>query len=148
MKWGDIPPLSTKTIRLQEGDLFVLTVNKYGLQVDDANLYCTIVLRPTAIALATMRARMEAVCHLYNWCGQAGIDLKARIESGEFFVREEVVALREGLRLDLRNPSAPRRRQLRSGRKRVGFKNRSSETRIGAIVAWPCGITSAGSLKR
>jgi hypothetical protein len=60
MQWGDIAPLRTRTIRLLEGDLCVLAVNKYGLQVDDANLYCTIELRPTNMALRTMQARMDS----------------------------------------------------------------------------------------
>ena len=58
MEWGDITPLRTKTIRLLEGDLFVIVVNAHGLQTDNATSYCMEELRPTGMALATMRARM------------------------------------------------------------------------------------------
>lgn len=122
MTWGDIPPLSTKTIRFPEGDLCVLAVNAHGLQVDDANLYCTMDLRPTNMALKTMRACMDAICHLYNWGGSAAVDVKARIETGEFFTRDEVAALRADLRRDLRKSSTQRRRQSKSVSKHPGCK--------------------------
>jgi integrase len=124
MEWGDIAPLSTKTVRLIEGDLCVLAVNAHGLQVDDANLYCTVMLRPTNMALRTMRGRMDAVCHLYNWAASAGVDLKARIESGRLLQRDEVAALREDLRRDLREASARRRRHSRNSSNVVRFKGR------------------------
>ena len=107
MEWGDIPPLRTKTIRLLEGDLFVLVVNKYGLQTDNANLYCSVVLRPTSMALATMQARMDAICQFHNWCGPRGIDFLQRLESGEFFQQHELAALRQELRRNLRKGPAP-----------------------------------------
>ena len=105
MEWGDIPPLQTKVIRLLEGDLCAVVVNACGLQVDDANLYCIGELRPTNMALKTMCARMDAICQFYNWSSTAGtdinergIDVKERIESGQFFTWEEVAALRGDLR--------------------------------------------------
>ncbi len=93
MEWGDIPPLRTMTIRLLEGDLFVMVVNKYGLQTDNATLYCSVVLRPTSMSLATMQARMDAICQFHNWCGLRGLDFLQRFESGEFFQQHELAAL-------------------------------------------------------
>lgn len=107
MEWGDIPPLKTAIIRLDEGDLFVHAVNKYGLQVDNATLYCCVVLRPTSMSLATMRARMDAICHFHNWCGPRGIDFLQRLESGEFFDQNELHALRLELRRNLRPGPTP-----------------------------------------
>jgi integrase len=126
MTWGDVPPLRTRIIRLLEGDLCVLAVNVHGLQVDDANLYCIAVLRPTNIALSTMRAEMDAICLLYNWAGSAGVDLKARIESGEFFPWNEVAALRDNLRAP-RKSSAQRRRHSANSLK-TGKKKKAAET--------------------
>lgn len=107
MEWGDIPPLRTETIRLFEGDLFVTAVNKYGLQTDNATLYCSVVLRPTSMSLATMQARMDAICQFHNWCGPRGIDFLQRLESGEFFQQHELAALRQELRRNLRKGPAP-----------------------------------------
>jgi hypothetical protein len=102
MEWGDVTPLRTETIRLLEGDLFVMVVNAHGLQADNATSYCTEVLRPTSMALATMRAHMEAVCQFQNWCGEQGIDFIERLETGAFFQQHEVAGLREALRRNLR----------------------------------------------
>lgn len=107
MEWGDIPPLRTEILPLDEGDLFVHAVNKYGLQVDNATLYCCVVLRPTSMSLATMRARMDAICHFHNWCGPRGIDFLQRLESGEFFQQHELLALRLELRRNLRPGPTP-----------------------------------------
>ena len=79
MEWGDVPPLRTEVIRLREGDLFVHALNKHGLQVDNATLYCSVVLRPTSMSLATMRAKMDAICHFHNWAGARGIDFLQRL---------------------------------------------------------------------
>ncbi len=100
-------PLRTEIIRLFEGDLFVHAVNKYGLQTDNATLYCSVVLRPTSMSLATMRARMDAICHFHNWCGPRGIDCLQRLESGEFFQQHELAALRQELRRNLRKGPTP-----------------------------------------
>jgi integrase len=107
MEWGDIPPLRTEVIRLAEGDLFVHAVNKYGLQTDNATLYCSVVLRPTSMSLATMQARMDAICHFHNWCGPRDIDFLQRLESGEFFQQHELAGLRQELRRNLRKGPAP-----------------------------------------
>jgi integrase len=116
MEWGDITPLRTKILRLEEGDLFVSVVNKYGLQTDNATLYCCVVLRPTSMALATMLARMEAICQFHNWCGPRGIDFLQRLESGEFFQPFELAALREDLRRNLR-PKPPASRKPKKRRR-------------------------------
>lgn len=117
MEWGDVPPLRTEIIRLFEGDLFVHAVNKYGLQTDNATLYCSVVLRPTSMSLATMRARMDAICQFHNWCGLRDIDFLQRLESGEFFQHAELIALRSALRVNLtyrpskrQNSSTPRKK--------------------------------------
>jgi hypothetical protein len=57
------------------------------------------------MALKTMHARMDAICHLYSRGGSAGVDVKARIESGAFLSKDEVAALRR----DLRKASTQRR---------------------------------------
>lgn len=142
MEWGDITPLRTTTIRLLEGDLFVLVVNKHGLQTDNANLYCSIVLRPTSMALATMQARMDAVCQFHNWCGERGIDFLQRLESGEYFDQPELAALREALRRNLVYCPGKRRSSPNKGRKKterptvsVGhWRNRCAAVRD--YVAW------------
>lgn len=120
MEWGDVTPLRTTTIRLLEGDLFVLVVNKYGLQTDDANLYCSVMLRPTSMALATMQARMDAVCQFHNWCGGRGIDFLQRLESGQYFDQPELAALREDLRRNLRKAPEGRTAQRSRGAKANG----------------------------
>ncbi|WP_461330015.1 hypothetical protein [Bradyrhizobium diazoefficiens] len=93
--------MRTEVIRLLEGDLFVQVVNRYGLQTDNATLYCSVVLRPTSMALATMRAKMDAVCQFQNWCGDRGIDFLQRLQSGEYFDQSELAALRMELRRNL-----------------------------------------------
>lgn len=103
LSWGDIPPLRTNVIRLLEGDLFVSVVNAHGLQADNATAYCMDALRPTGMALATMQARMDAVCLFHNLCGTK-VKFLERLQTGEFFSQKEVLSLREGLRL--RNPNA------------------------------------------
>lgn len=107
MEWGDVPPLRTEVIRLREGDLFVHALNKHGLQVDNATLYCSVVLRPTSMSLATMRAKMDAICHFHNWAGARGIDFLQRLESGEFFQQSELASLRQELKRNLRPGPEP-----------------------------------------
>lgn len=162
MEWGDVTPLRTKTIRLLEGDLFVLVVNKYGLQTDNANLYCSIVLRPTSMALATMQARMEAVCRFHNWCGERGIDFLQRLQSGEYFDQSELPALRDCLRRNLTHRPTKRRTPSHKPRKRterpnVGhghWRNRCAAVRDyvawfaeGVIQRLPVGDTRAPDMK-
>jgi integrase len=126
MDWGDITPLRTKTIRLEEGDLFVTVVNRYGLQTDNATSYCMEKLRPTNMALATMQGRMEAVCQFQNWCGEHGIDFVERVETGEFFQQHELDALRKTLRWKLRKPSSPKvRKTVKAGH----WRNRCASVR-------------------
>ncbi len=100
--WQEIPPFHTKTIRLQEGDLFTFTVDSQELPVDWPNLYCVAHLRPTTMALHTMETHMNAVCMLHNWAARHELDLRQRIESVDLFKREELAALRVELRVDLR----------------------------------------------
>ncbi|MHC2279878.1 hypothetical protein ACVME8_006521 [Bradyrhizobium diazoefficiens] len=136
MEWGDITPLRTKINRLEEGDLFVTVVNRYGLQTDNATQYCMEVLRPTGIALATMRSKMEVVCQFHNWCGDRGIDFIQRLESGVFFTQREENDLREALRNDLRK-SAAKKKAGRKARPVVGaahWRNRCAEVRD--YVVW------------
>ena len=101
--WQEIPPFHTKTIRLQEGDLFTFTVDVQGLPVDWPNLYCVAHLRPTTMALSTMETHMAAVCMFHNWAAQREIDLPQRIKSIDLFSREELVALRTELRVNLQH---------------------------------------------
>jgi integrase len=135
MEWGDVTPLRTKTIRLLEGDLFVTVVNAHGLQTDNATSYCMEMLRPTSMALATMQARMEAVCQFQNWCGEQGIDFIERLETGAFFQQRELAGLREALRRNLRKPS--QRRKATKAKKTVRnghWRNRCAAVRD--YVAW------------
>jgi integrase len=118
MEWGDVTPLRTKTIRLDEGDLFVTVVNAHGLQTDNATSYCMEQLRPTSMALATMQARMDAVCHFQNWCGENGIDFLQRLESGEYFLQHELASLRGALRRNMRKKAAPGRKWRRRRKSR------------------------------
>jgi hypothetical protein len=140
MEWGDVTPLRTKTIRLLEGDLFVTVVNAHGLQTDNATSYCMEELRPTGIALATMQARMEAICQFHNWCGAQGINFLQRLETGEFFLQHELAALREALRRNLRKPAARGRRAPKRGAAaRKTVKNAHWRNRCAAVrdyVAW------------
>ena len=160
MEWGDITPLRTTTIRLLEGDLFVLVLNKYGLQTDNANLYCSIVLRPTSMALATMQARMDAVCQFHNWCGERGIDFLQRFESGQYFDQPELAALRETLRRNLRKGPSPAPLKTRKKVKRkktvspAHWRNRCAAVRDyvawfaeGVIQRLPVGDTRAPDMK-
>ena len=109
--WQEIPPFHTKTIRLQEGDLFTFTIDSQELPVDWPNLYCVAHLRPTSMALSTM----STVCMLHNWAARRGIDLRQRIESFDLFSREELAALRTELRVNLNH----RKRQI-EGKKSLG----------------------------
>src|SRR5258708_39611523 len=56
-----------------------------------------------------MQANMNAVCVFHNVCDRLGIDIDARIEGLELFREEEIAALREELRRNLRNSKAHRR---------------------------------------
>ncbi|MEY9397451.1 integrase [Bradyrhizobium japonicum] len=94
------------------------------------------VLRPTGIALATMRSKMEVVCQFHNWCGDRGIDFIQRLESGVFFTQREENDLREALRNDLRK-SAAKKKAGRKARPVVGaahWRNRCAEVRD--YVVW------------
>lgn len=119
MEWGDHTPLRTEVIRLLEGDLFVQVVNRYGLQTDNATLYCSVVLRPTSMALSTMQAKMDAVCQFQNWCGDRGIDFLQRLQSGEYFDQSELAALRQELRRNLTYRPTKKRPPANGRRKRT-----------------------------
>jgi integrase len=144
MEWGDATPLRTKVNRLEEGDLFVTVVNRYGLQTDNATSYCMEELQPTSMALSTMQARMDAVCQFQNWCGDRGIDFLQRVESGEFFQQVEITALREELRRNLvyqqpkkGSPKKPTSKRKVTERQTVGsahWRNRCVAVRD--YVAW------------
>jgi integrase len=99
----EIHPLRTEIIRLDEGDLFALTVNVEGDPVWWPNLYCSVKLRPDGIALSTMQAQMRAVCQFHNWCAVRKIPLRQRIESLDLLTMEETDALRIELRRSNRN---------------------------------------------
>ena len=85
-------------------------MNAHGLQTDNATSYCMEMLRPTSMSLATMQARMEAVCLFQNWCGENGIDFLERLETGTFFLQQEVGALRGALRTRRKASTGGRRR--------------------------------------
>jgi integrase len=135
MEWGDVTPLRTETIRLLEGDLFVIVVNAHGLQTDNATSYCMEVLRPTGMALATMRAHMDAACQFQNWCGEQAIDFIERLETGEFFQQHELAALRETLRRNLRKPAKSRKtKKTKKTVKNGHWRNRCASVRD--YVGW------------
>ncbi len=163
MEWGDHTPLRTEVIPLPEGDLFVQVVNRYGLQTDNATLYCSVVLRPTGMALATMQAKMDAVCQFHNWCGPPrDIDFLQRLGSGEYFDQSELAALREELRRNLtyrptkkRQPA--KRRRTRTERPHVEnghWRNRCAAVRDyvtwfaeGVLQRLPAGDARAPDMK-
>jgi integrase len=98
--FDEIYPLTTKVIRMPEGDRHVLAVNAKGFPVDWPNLYCSISLRPSGIALATMQTHMKAVCLLHNWSADRDIPLRKRIETLDLFTAEEIDGLRFEMRID------------------------------------------------
>jgi Phage integrase family len=100
---ADQTPFRTEQLRLETGERFVLTVGADGMPVWWPNLYCQIGIRERALGFSTMQANMRAVCVFHNVCGRLGIDVDARIESLELFREEEIAALREELRRNLRN---------------------------------------------
>jgi integrase len=99
--FDDITPFSTKVIRMPEGDRFVLTVNAEGFPVDWPNLYCSIELRSSGIALNTMQTHMTAVSLLHNWAAERGVDLRQRIETLDLLATDEIDSLRLDMRLHL-----------------------------------------------
>lgn len=117
--WQEIPPFRTKTIRLEEGDLFTFTVDSQELPVDWPNLYCVAHLRPTSMSLRTMETYMNAVCMLHNWAATRGIDLRQRIESFDLFGREEIAALRSELRINLHHRQQQIEGKVSQGRSTV-----------------------------
>jgi integrase len=96
--FSDIYPFKTEIIRRPEGDRYVLTVNAHGFPVDWPNLYCSIALRSSGIALATMQTHMAAVCLLENWSAQQDIPLRQRIETLDLFTTAEIDSLRSEMR--------------------------------------------------
>jgi hypothetical protein len=100
---ADKTPFRTEQLRLETGERFVLTAGADGMPVWWPNLYCQIGIREQALGFSTMQANMNAVCVFHNVCDRLGIDVDARIESLELFREEELAALREELRRDLRN---------------------------------------------
>ncbi|MBI5129869.1 MAG: tyrosine-type recombinase/integrase [Rhodopseudomonas palustris] len=104
-RFTEIYPLTTKVIRLPEGDRHVLTVNAKGFPVDWPNLYCMISLRPSSMALSTMQTHATAICMLHNWCGDQGIPLQERIEKLDLFTMSEIAALRFAMRVN-RSPGS------------------------------------------
>lgn len=97
--FDDIAPFSTKVIRMPEGDRFVLTVNAEGYPVDWPNLYCSIELRSSGVALSTMQTHMTAVSLLHNWAAGRGIDIRQRIESLDLLATDEIDSLRFDMKL-------------------------------------------------
>jgi integrase len=99
-------PFRVEEIRLDPGDRYPLTVGADRMPEWWPNLYCTIALRSSGLAFSTMQARMSAICLFHNLCSDMGIDVTARIESLELFRSEELEALRDELRISLRNSEA------------------------------------------
>lgn len=100
---ADQTPFRTEQLRLETGERFVLTVGADGMPVWWPNLYCQIGIRERALGFSAMQANMNAVCVFHSVCDRLGIDVDARIESLELFREEEMAALREELRRNLRN---------------------------------------------
>jgi hypothetical protein len=96
--FDDIRPFNTEVIRRPEGDRYVLPVNANGFPVDWPNLYCSIALRSSGIALATMQTHMAAVCLLENRAADQGISLRQRIETLDLFDVAEIQRLRSEMR--------------------------------------------------
>jgi hypothetical protein len=110
--FSDIHPFKTEVIRRPEGDRYVLTVNAKGFPVDWPNLYCSIALRSSGIALATMQTHMAAVCLIENWAADQGIFLRQRIETLDLLDAPEI----QRLRAEMRTRRAP----AKDGSKVVG----------------------------
>lgn len=113
--FDDIHPFKPEVIRRPEGDRYVLTVNANGFPVDWPNLYCSISLRSSGIALATMQTHMTSVCLLENWAAEQGIPLRQRIETLDLFDAAEIQRLRSEMRtrrLPAKNGSAVVRNPL------------------------------------
>jgi hypothetical protein len=103
---ADQTPFRTEQLCLETGERFVLTVGADGMPVWWPNLYCQIAIRERALGFSTMQANMNAVCIFHNVCDRLGIDVDARIEGLELFREEEIAALRDELRRNLRNSDA------------------------------------------
>lgn len=99
-------PFRIEEIRLDPGDRYPLTVGADRMPEWWPNLYCTIALRSSGLAYSTMQARMSSICLFHNLCSGMGIDVTARVESLELFKAEELEALRDELRISLRNSEA------------------------------------------
>jgi hypothetical protein len=99
-------PFRTEQLRLETGERFALIVAADGMPVWWPNLYCQIRIRERGISFSAMHAYMSAICIFHGVCDGLGIDVDARIESLELFREEEIAALREELRRNLRNSNS------------------------------------------
>jgi hypothetical protein len=95
-------PFTTKTVRFESGERFVMAVDSDGVPVDWPVVYASVSLRGRGLMLSTMRKEMDAICLLLNWCAVRRISLEQRIESLNLFSLPEIEALRVAFRADRR----------------------------------------------
>jgi integrase len=102
LDFGRNGPFTTKTVRFESGERFVMAVDCDGVPVDWPVVYASVSLRGRGLMLSTMRKEMDAICLLLNWCAVRRISLEQRIESLNLFSLPEIEALRVAFRADLR----------------------------------------------
>lgn len=120
----DRTPLRIEELKLDPGDRFALTVDAGGMPSWWPNLYCSVVLRTDGLGFSTMHARMSAICLFHNLCAEKGIDVDARIDSLDLFTAEELAALRDELRVSLRDSSRNAANSGEGAVKNEHWKNR------------------------
>jgi integrase len=94
---------AVRATRFESGERFVLLYDgRDGLPLPDVTRYSAVFRRSKEGSVSTMEQELRAIAVALAWADDAGVDLEQRIGAAAFLFPEEVLSLRDSLRMNLR----------------------------------------------
>lgn len=92
-----------RTVRFQSGERFALLYDaRDGLPLPWTTRYSAIFRRTRQGSVSTMEQELRAIAVALNWAEDRAIDMEERIDGCTFLTPEEILSLRDALRLKLK----------------------------------------------
>lgn len=102
MFWGRAR-YSVRTTRFESGERFSLLYDgQDGLPLPWTTRYSAIFRRSKEGSVSTMVQELRAIAIALNWADETGLDIEGRIGTATFLLPEEVLSLRDALRVNLK----------------------------------------------
>lgn len=95
---------SVQLTRFESGERFALLYDqRERIPLSQTTRYSAVFRRSKEGSVSTMEQELRAIALALEWAEDSGINLEERIESAFFLVPEEVLSLRDALRVNLRS---------------------------------------------